>query len=90
MNCILWLSAGGFVGLAINLITRPDAPRDFVLNVWVAVVGATLGGWLLSPLIGTPSISELGLGIANLLASLLGALILLVAMRLVRRGLTRI
>jgi uncharacterized membrane protein YeaQ/YmgE (transglycosylase-associated protein family) len=90
MNGILWLFSGALVGLAMSLIMRPDANRDVVFNIWVAVVGATIGGWLLSPLIGAPGISEQGFGSASLLASMLGALILFVILRLVRRRLTQL
>ena len=89
LNGILWLLAGALIGVATSFLMRPDASRDIVFNMWVAIVGAALGGWLLGPLIDAPGRSR-GFDIAGLLMSLLGAMIMLASMSLVRRGLSRI
>jgi uncharacterized membrane protein YeaQ/YmgE (transglycosylase-associated protein family) len=51
-------------------------------------VGAFIGGWLISPLVGAGTINE-GFSIASLLVSLVGAVILLAIVNLFRRGRVR-
>ena len=55
----------------------------------VGVVGAFLGGWLISPLVGVPTINQNALSAGALLVSLVGAIILLAIVNLVRRGKAR-
>jgi uncharacterized membrane protein YeaQ/YmgE (transglycosylase-associated protein family) len=54
--------------------------------VVVGIVGAFIGGWLISPLLGVPSINQDTFSIGALGVSLLGAIILLAIVNLVRRG----
>jgi uncharacterized membrane protein YeaQ/YmgE (transglycosylase-associated protein family) len=89
MNIVLWLVVGGIVGWLASLIMRTDGQQGIVLNIVVGVVGALLGGWLISPLVGSPTINQGDLSVSSLLVSLLGAVILLAAVNLVRRGTAR-
>src|SRR5213080_1829590 len=85
MNFIIWLIVGGIVGWIASLIMRTDAQQGILLNVIVGIVGAFLGGWLISPLVGTGSIND-GFSVGSLLVSLVGAIILLAIVNLFRRG----
>ena len=89
MNLIIWLIVGGLVGWAASLLMRTDAQQGIVLNVVVGIVGAMLGGWFLSPLLGAGTINQGDLSIASLGVSLLGAIILLAIVNLIRRGTAR-
>lgn len=89
MNIIIWLVIGGVVGWAASVIMRTDAQQGIFLNVIVGIVGATLGGWLLSPFVGVSTINQSNFSFPGLLVSLLGAVILLAIVNLVRRGSTR-
>ena len=60
-----------------------------MLNVIVGIVGAMLGGWLISPLFGVGTINEGAFNLPALGVSLAGAVILLVIVNLVRRGTAR-
>jgi uncharacterized membrane protein YeaQ/YmgE (transglycosylase-associated protein family) len=60
-----------------------------LLNIVVGIVGAILGGLLLSPLIGGGSITSGDFNIMSLLVSFLGAVILLAIVNLFRRGRVR-
>jgi uncharacterized membrane protein YeaQ/YmgE (transglycosylase-associated protein family) len=60
-----------------------------LLNVIVGIVGALLGGWFISPLVGVPTINQGAFSAGALLVSLVGAVILLAIVNLVRRGTTR-
>ena len=87
MNIIIWLVVGGLIGWAASAIMRTQ--EGILLNVVVGIVGAALGGWLLSPLVGATTINQGDFSVAGLLVSLVGAVILLVIVNLVRRGVTR-
>ena len=87
MNTIIWLVVGGLVGWAASAITRTQ--EGILINVLVGIIGAALGGWLLSPLLGASTINQGNFSGAGLLVSLLGAVILLAIVNLVRRGLLR-
>ena len=56
------------------------------LNVVVGIVGAIVGGWLLSPMLGVGTINDSNFSLAALGVSFLGALILLAIVNLFRRG----
>jgi uncharacterized membrane protein YeaQ/YmgE (transglycosylase-associated protein family) len=87
MNIIIWLVVGALIGWTASAIMRTQ--EGVLLNVVVGIVGAALGGWLLSPLVGVSTINQGNFSVAGLLVSLLGAVILLAVVNLVRRGVPR-
>lgn len=89
MNFIIWLVIGGLIGWVASMIMRTDAQQGVILNVVVGIVGAMLGGWLLSPLLGIGTINQNALSIPAMLVSLGGAVILLAIVNLFNRGRTR-
>jgi uncharacterized membrane protein YeaQ/YmgE (transglycosylase-associated protein family) len=89
MNFIIWLVVGGLIGWVASMIMRTDAQQGILLNVIVGIVGALLGGWFLSPLLGAGTINQNDFSLASLGVSLLGAVILLAIVNLVRRGSAR-
>jgi uncharacterized membrane protein YeaQ/YmgE (transglycosylase-associated protein family) len=89
MNFIIWLIVGGVIGWIASLIMKTDAQQGMVLNVVVGVIGAVLGGWLLSPLFGAGTINQSDFSLPSLLVSLLGAVILLAIVNLFRRRAVR-
>ena len=89
MNFIIWLVVGGVIGWLASLIMRTDGQQGILLNIVVGIVGAFLGGLLLSPLFGAGTIYNSGLNLATFLVSLGGAVILLAIVNLFRRGRTR-
>jgi uncharacterized membrane protein YeaQ/YmgE (transglycosylase-associated protein family) len=87
MNIIIWLVVGALIGWAASAVMRTQ--EGILLNVVVGIVGAALGGWLLSPLVGVSTINQGNFSVASLLVSLLGAVALLAIVNLVRRGVAR-
>jgi uncharacterized membrane protein YeaQ/YmgE (transglycosylase-associated protein family) len=85
MNIIVWLVIGGLIGWVASVVMRTDGQQGILLNVVVGVVGAILGGWLLSPLVGVSTINQSNFSVPGLLVSLVGAVILLAVVNLVRR-----
>ncbi len=88
MNFLIWLIIGGIVGWLASLIMRTDAQQGILLNVVVGIIGAFIGGWVVSPMVGVGTINE-GISIGSVLVSLLGAVILLAIVNLFRRGRVR-
>jgi len=86
MNFIIWLVVGGLIGWVASMIMRTDGQQGIVLNVVVGIVGAMLGGWLISPMVGAGTINDGTFSIGALLVSLVGAVILLAIVNLFRRG----
>jgi uncharacterized membrane protein YeaQ/YmgE (transglycosylase-associated protein family) len=89
MNILLIVIVGGILGWLASIVMRTDAQQGILLNIVVGVVGAILGGLLLSPLIGGGSITSGSFNIMSLLVSFLGAVILLAIVNLFRRGRVR-
>jgi len=82
---IIWLIVGGVIGWIASLIMKTDAQQGLVLNVVVGIVGALIGGWLLSPLVGAGTLNQGDFSLPGLLVSLVGAIILLFVVNLIRR-----
>ena len=89
MNFIIWIVIGGVLGWLASLVMKTDAQQGIFLNVVVGIVGALLGGWLLSPLFGTGTINTDDFSVLSLGVSFLGAVILLAIVNLVFRGRVR-
>ena len=89
MNILIWLVVGGLVGWVASMVMRTDARQGILLNIVVGIVGAFLGGWIISPLVGGATINQGDLSVVGLLVSLGGAILLLAIVNLVRRGAAR-
>ena len=89
MNFIIWLVVGGLIGWVASMIMKTDGQQGIFLNIIVGIVGAALGGWLISPLLGVPSINQDAFSFGALVVSLVGAVILLAIVNLFRRGAVR-
>jgi uncharacterized membrane protein YeaQ/YmgE (transglycosylase-associated protein family) len=86
MTWILIIIIGGILGWLASIVMRTDAQQGILLNIVVGIVGAILGGLLLSPLIGGNSITTGDFSVMSLLTSFLGAVILLAIVNMFRRG----
>jgi uncharacterized membrane protein YeaQ/YmgE (transglycosylase-associated protein family) len=89
MGIIVWLIVGGVVGWLASIVMRRDGSQGIFLNIVVGIVGAMLGGWLIGPLVGAPSINSGVLSIGTFLVSFLGAVILLAIVNLISRNRVR-
>ena len=89
MNFLIWIVVGGFIGWVASMVMKTDAQQGVFLNIVVGIVGAFLGGLLISPLVGVPSINQNAFSLGAMLVSLLGAIILLAVVNLMRRGKAR-
>jgi uncharacterized membrane protein YeaQ/YmgE (transglycosylase-associated protein family) len=87
MDIIIWVVVGGVIGWAASAVMRRQ--EGLLLNVVVGIVGAALGGWFLSPLVGVSTINQSNFSAASLVVSFLGAIALLAIVNFVRRGAPR-
>ncbi|MCW5849888.1 MAG: GlsB/YeaQ/YmgE family stress response membrane protein [Anaerolineae bacterium] len=78
-NLIWWIVLGGLAGWIASMIMGTNRQQGLLMDIVVGIVGAIIGGYLVS-LVG------LGTGgfIWSLLVAVLGAVILLWIMRMVR------
>ncbi|VTU23879.1 Transglycosylase associated protein [Variovorax sp. PBL-H6] len=89
MNIIIWLIVGGIIGWIASMIMRTDAQQGMILNVVVGIIGSVIGGWLIAPMLGSATVNQNDFSIMGLVASLIGAIILLAIVNLFRRGRVR-
>ena len=90
INFIIWLVMGGLIGWVASTIMRTDGQQGALLNIVVGIVGAAIGGWFISPMVGIGTINQGAFSAGALVVSLLGAaFILLAIVNLVRRGTAR-
>lgn len=82
MGIILWIIFGGLVGWVASLIMKTDAQQGIFLNIIVGIVGAILGGWIMSAL-GYGGVG--GFNIYSFLVALLGAIVLIAILKAVRK-----
>jgi len=64
---------------------RTDGSQGIFLNIVVGIIGALLGGWLISPLVGAGTINSGDISLPSLLVSFLGAVVLLAIVNLITR-----
>ena len=86
MNFIVWLIIGGLIGWVASIVMKTNGQQGLFLNIIVGIVGAFLGGWLISPLVGVGTINQDNFSLPALLVSFVGAVILLAIVNLLRRG----
>ena len=89
MNIIIVLVVGGVLGWLASIVMRTDGQQGIFLNIVVGIVGALLAGFIITPLIGGAPITSGSFDIMSLVASFLGAVVLLAIVNLVRRGSVR-
>ncbi|WP_382156460.1 GlsB/YeaQ/YmgE family stress response membrane protein [Hydrogenophaga sp. ANAO-22] len=85
INIILWLAVGGLLGRLASVVLSTDGRQGIVRNVVAGIVGAAIGGWVLSPLMGVDTLNDSVFNVGAMLVSLIGAIILLALINLFRR-----
>lgn len=89
MNIIILLVVGGILGWLASIVMRTDGQQGIFLNIIVGIAGAFLAGFIITPLIGGAPVTSGALDVRSLIASFLGAVVLLAIVNLVRRGSVR-
>ena len=86
MSFIIWLIVGGVIGWVASILMGTNRQQGMLLNVIVGIVGAFVGGLVLTPLFGIATINQNNFSMPGLLVSLVGAIILLALFSLLRGG----
>ena len=82
MNVLIYLLAAAAIGWVASEIMKDRA--SLLINIVVAIVGAFLAGYFLSPIFGVGTIND-AVNIPTMLVTLLGALIVIAIVHLLRR-----
>jgi uncharacterized membrane protein YeaQ/YmgE (transglycosylase-associated protein family) len=82
MNILVWLVIGGLIGWVASVLMGTDGRQGIFLNVIVGIIGAALGGWLFG---GASTINQGNLSLNGVMVSLVGAVVLVGALKLIRR-----
>lgn len=82
MNILIYLVVAAVIGWIASEIMHDRS--SLLINIVVAVIGAFLAGYFLSPLFGVGTIND-AITVPTMLVTLLGAIILLAIVRLIRR-----
>ena len=83
MNLLIYLVAAAIIGYVATQLMRDRS--NLPINIIVAIVGAFLAGYFLSPIFNVGTIND-AITIPTMLVTLLGAVILLAIIHFVRRG----
>lgn len=83
MGILLWIIFGGIVGWIASLIMNTDSQQGIIMNVIVGVIGAMIGGWIMSSLGETP---VNGFNLYSFLVALLGSVVLITIIGALRRS----
>ncbi len=86
MNLIIYLIVAAVIGWVATEIMHDRS--NLLINIIVAVIGAFLAGYFLSPIFHVGTIND-AFTVPTMLVTLLGAVILLAVLNLFRRGSAR-
>lgn len=81
MGILLWIVFGAIAGWIASLITKSNT--GLLLDIIVGIIGAIIGGWIMNAL---GSAGTTGFNLWSLLVAILGAVVLLVIVKAVRRA----
>jgi len=84
INILIWIIAGAVIGWVASIIMRTNSRQGLIADIIVGIVGAFVGGYLLSPLFNAGTINQGDFSLPALLVSLGGAVILLAISKLFR------
>ena len=90
LSFILWLVIGGVIGWLASIVMRTNAEQGALMNIIVGIVGAFLGGFVVSLFTGRGvAITNNVFDLSSLVVAFIGAVVLLGIVNLVRRGSVR-
>jgi uncharacterized membrane protein YeaQ/YmgE (transglycosylase-associated protein family) len=84
MNIIIYLIAAAVIGWVASEIMKDRA--SLLINIVVAVVGAFVAGYFLSPIFHVGTIND-AVNLPTMLVTLLGSIIVIAIVHLIRRRL---
>ena len=86
---LVYIVVGGLIGWVASIVMHTNGQQGILLNIVVGIIGAFVAGLVLSPMFGISTIGQGNYSLPAILVSLFGAIILLAAVNLLRRGSVR-
>lgn len=83
MGIIGWIILGGLAGWIASMIMKTNAEQGIFLNIVVGVIGAMIGGFLLS-ILGGEGVN--GFNGYSFLVAIFGAVVLIAIVKALRRA----
>ena len=83
VDFIVWIIFGALAGWIASMIMGANARMGALANIVVGIVGAIIGGFLMTNVFGAPGVT--GFNLPSLLVAIVGAVVLLFLAGLVRR-----
>ena len=77
MNIVIWLVIGALVGWIASRMFDTDSREGLIRNIGIGTVGALAGSWVF----GLTSEANAAIGVAGILASIVGAVVLMAIAR---------
>jgi len=81
MGLLLWIIFGALVGWVASMVMGTDGQQGAILNIVVGIVGAVIGGFIMSQF-GATGVS--GFNLYSFVVALLGAMVLIWIVKLIR------
>jgi uncharacterized membrane protein YeaQ/YmgE (transglycosylase-associated protein family) len=84
VNILVWIIIGAVAGWLASIVMKTNAQQGLLADIVVGIIGGFLGGWLLN-LLGVGG-AVTGLNIGSILTAFIGAVVLLLILRVIRRA----
>ena len=84
MNFIVWIIFGALAGWIASMVMGKNAQMGALANIVVGIVGALIGGFLMTNVFGAQGVT--GFNLTSLLVAVVGAVVLLFLVGMVRRS----
>lgn len=81
MNWLVWIIFGLIAGAIAKFLMPGKDPGGFIVTILIGIVGAVVGGWLGTQLLG---VGVSGFNISSFLVAIGGSLLLLFGYRMVK------
>lgn len=81
-NIIIWLVVGALAGWIASMIMKTDAQMGMIANIVVGIIGAFVGGWVVSLFSSAPVAGQFS--IPSILTAILGAVIFIAVLKATR------
>lgn len=82
MDIIIWIIVGALAGWIASMIMKTDAKMGAVANIAAGILGAFVGGWVVSLFGSTVPKGELN--IPSILTAILGAVIVIAIVKWIK------
>jgi len=85
VNILVWIIVGAIAGWLASLVMRTNASQGLLADIVVGIIGAFIGGFVLSLIPGVTPVTG-GLNVGSILTAFVGAVILLAILRAFSRS----